>query len=97
MACVIIQDTIHGKCKVKYILGAERGNQTVRKFTDQKSCEAWNQENWSNMMPFYCTANMQVTYTRRAFYSLIPVVRKGKRAHNKYRTTTVRVQTHTPR
>lgn len=70
----VAEDTVHGKCKVKYIVSSERGNQTVRKFTDHKGCEAWNQENWSNMAPFYCSANTQspLTSHSEAVYTLAP-------------------------
>lgn len=58
---VSFQDTVHGKCKVKYIVSHDKGNQTVRKFTDHKGCVAWTQENWSNMAPL-CPSSPQVKW-----------------------------------
>lgn len=70
----VAEDTVHGKCKVKYIVSRERdGNQTVRKFTDHKDCEAWSRESWSNMAPFVCGAGAQqspLTSHSEALYAL---------------------------
>lgn len=84
----ITEDTVHGKCKVKYIVSHDRtnqGNQTVRKFTDHKGCVAWTQENWSNMAPL-CPASPQaqvlqspLTSHSEAVYTLGPAGLGGRR------------------